>query len=560
MADIGEGLGSLLGGVVGGIAAGPDRGHQQALIDEAIAAIQGVKAPSDLAKQIYFQQYQNAGQLTPAQEQAILSGPSAEAQVKANPELVKAQMQALNTLKGITQTGMTSADKARLNQIQQQLQTQAEGQRQAIMQNYAQRGLAGSGNELLAQLTNAQNAANQANQGGLNVAANAQQNALSALGQYGGLSGQMNQQQFGQQAQTAQAADLMNRFNVQNQLAQQQRNVGTQNAAQQYNLANKQNLMGQNTNLYNQGLLLQRQGEQQQFEDALQKAQSLSGAQFKGAGQYGDLANQIAQQWTNTGKGIGGLAGQAFTGGASSVPMFGGGSAAQGGMSQGAYDTFANYTKGMGYASGGEVGYSGGGSTGGFDGLTDEQRAILMADRSFHDGGYMTPNVPYSFGGHVPREEDRYVRTYGNGFDAPNNYSQGGLTGPGKDVRAMDVDPRQIIKGMKEEREHSSNPQVAKQIALDHLAEHPQYYMHGGACYSMGGETFLTPALSKALMKHGGHVPGEAKVPGDSYANDTVHARLSAGEIVIPRSITQSPRAGELAKHFVEGELEKHRK
>lgn len=37
-------------------------------------------------------------------------------------------------------------------------------------------------------------------------------------------------------------------------------------------------------------------------------------------------------------------------------------------------------------------------------------------------------------------------------------------------------------------------------------------------------------------MKHGGQVPGEAKVAGDSPKNDTVPAKLSPGEVVVPRS------------------------
>lgn len=507
---IGEGIGGMVGGIFGGMAAGDERGHQQALIDEAIASINAVNAPQDLAQSLYFQNYQNAGQLTPAQEQAILAGPSAEGQVKANPELVKAQMQALSALKNITQTGMTSADRARLNQIQQQMATQEQGQRQAIMQNYAQRGLAGSGNELLAQLTNAQNAANQANQSGLNVAANAQQNALSALGQYGGMAGQMNQQQFGQNAQTAQAADLMNRFNIQNQLGQQQRNVQNQNVAGQFNLQNKQNIMNQNTGLYNQDRLLQRQGEEQMFQNAMQKANALSGAQRWGADQYGGLANQIAQSWTNTGKGIGGIADMSFGVPSSQNTM--GTNTQSGGITQGSADALDQYIKQnrIGYAEGGVVNY--------------------------HDGGYFTPNTPYAHGG---------VAT--GGAD--------GLNGVGKDLLAMDVDPRQMIKGVREEKEHTSDPRIAKQIALDHLSENSQYY-------AQGGQTFLTPAMNHALMRHGGKVPGEPKVPGpvDSYENDTVHARLSPGEIVVPRSITESEHAGELAKKFIECELKKYGK
>ena len=42
---------------------------------------------------------------------------------------------------------------------------------------------------------------------------------------------------------------------------------------------------------------------------------------------------------------------------------------------------------------------------------------------------------------------------------------------------------------------------------------------------------------------HGGEVPGEAPVPGDSEENDVVAALLSPGEVVVPRSIAQDPEA-----------------
>lgn len=40
-------------------------------------------------------------------------------------------------------------------------------------------------------------------------------------------------------------------------------------------------------------------------------------------------------------------------------------------------------------------------------------------------------------------------------------------------------------------------------------------------------------------MKSGGPVPGAAMMPGDNPVNDTVDAKLSPGEIVLPRSVTQ---------------------
>jgi hypothetical protein len=40
--------------------------------------------------------------------------------------------------------------------------------------------------------------------------------------------------------------------------------------------------------------------------------------------------------------------------------------------------------------------------------------------------------------------------------------------------------------------------------------------------------------------KSGGPVPGHPRVPGDNPINDTVHAKLSPGEFVVPNSVTQN--------------------
>lgn len=57
-------------------------------------------------------------------------------------------------------------------------------------------------------------------------------------------------------------------------------------------------------------------------------------------------------------------------------------------------------------------------------------------------------------------------------------------------------------------------------------------------------------------MMAGGKVPGKASVSGDSPKNDTVLAKLSPGEIVIPRSLADDP---ERAKKFIES-LKKRKK
>lgn len=58
------------------------------------------------------------------------------------------------------------------------------------------------------------------------------------------------------------------------------------------------------------------------------------------------------------------------------------------------------------------------------------------------------------------------------------------------------------------------------------------------------------------MMNDGGVVEGPEHVKGDSEKNDVVPALLSAGEIVIPKSIVQSKNAPEKAKAFVEKLLE----
>lgn len=69
--------------------------------------------------------------------------------------------------------------------------------------------------------------------------------------------------------------------------------------------------------------------------------------------------------------------------------------------------------------------------------------------------------------------------------------------------------------------------------------QNQQQYAHGGivdhnhsVCMAHGG----------ICMAEGGQVPGEANMQGDSFMNDTVHAELSPGEAVIPRSsVAQNP-------------------
>src|ERR1035437_3640361 len=81
-------------------------------------------------------------------------------------------------------------------------------------------------------------------------------------------------------------------------------------------------------------------------------------------------------------------------------------------------------------------------------------------------------------------------------------------------------------------------------------------YAQGGevkdCCYAEGGEVHD----HQLCMMAGGGVPGDDSQmdPGvDSTANDTVDAKLSPHEIVLPRSVAQAPDAPQEAAQFVQG-------
>jgi hypothetical protein len=58
-----------------------------------------------------------------------------------------------------------------------------------------------------------------------------------------------------------------------------------------------------------------------------------------------------------------------------------------------------------------------------------------------------------------------------------------------------------------------------------------------------------TQQYAPAGYDHGGKIPGHPMVPGDSPKNDFVHAMLSPGEVVLPRSVASNPSG---AKDFVQ--------
>ena len=50
--------------------------------------------------------------------------------------------------------------------------------------------------------------------------------------------------------------------------------------------------------------------------------------------------------------------------------------------------------------------------------------------------------------------------------------------GIGDNTRPEDVDPEELEMGIDVEHEHTTDDDIAEEIALDHLTEDPEYYTH----------------------------------------------------------------------------------
>ena len=61
-------------------------------------------------------------------------------------------------------------------------------------------------------------------------------------------------------------------------------------------------------------------------------------------------------------------------------------------------------------------------------------------------------------------------------FENLNEYTKHLHGGKGDDLTREDVDFNQLEIGIAVEMEHTNDPEVAEEIALDHLAELPDYY------------------------------------------------------------------------------------
>ena len=240
----------------------------------------GINIPDPEQMKVQLQEYVQQGLLTPEDAQTIMQNPSEFNKITTDPVFKDAQMKALTGLQDVAdQGGMTDVMKGRLNDIARSEQVKSRGAREGILQNASERGVGGSGLELMAQLKNQQDSATRASDRGTQVAADAEERALNALIKSGQMGGEMETQEFGEKSKIAEAQDAVNRFNTGNLNDTARANVEARNAAQAGTLAEKQGLSDANTGLRNNQQTYNKNVYQQKFNNDMAKATGSQGAE-----------------------------------------------------------------------------------------------------------------------------------------------------------------------------------------------------------------------------------------------------------------------------------------
>ena len=181
------------------------------------------------------------------------------------------------------------------SKLQNDVNTNLQGNTQAIQQNMAARGLSGGSTEMINKQLAAQQAANRQAQSGMDLHAQAQQRALSALMNQSQVANQASNTDFNQQNTQAQSQDAISRFNAQNLQNVNSSNTQARNNAQQINASNAQAVANKNVDVSNTTQQFNSNLGQQNFENDLRKRGMInSGYQNLAQNSYNQAKDQDA--------------------------------------------------------------------------------------------------------------------------------------------------------------------------------------------------------------------------------------------------------------------------
>ena len=279
-AVIGAGMmaGSAISGILGANAKKEAADRQFDLAKENVQGFSNIQLPTIDEQLLKLKQLQSSGELTYEEEQLIQQQVSKLESYKANPEAYTAQMQALQKYTQMSNEGLTATDKANVDQILSTVNNENASNQATIGQNYAQRGMSGSGTEAATRLLAGQSAAQTASNQGFQTAALNQQTKMNALERQGKLAQDIENQRFGQAQAKAAAGDVIGQFNTKLAADINQRNVAGRNMTAAATLADKQRLEAANTDIANREQIANKSLPQSNFQNEITRQGGISNA------------------------------------------------------------------------------------------------------------------------------------------------------------------------------------------------------------------------------------------------------------------------------------------
>lgn len=300
-----QSIGTIVGGAIGSKKAKGFQNEEAQYLRDALSAIQQIEVPEIADQQLNYILPELVGELTPEMLQALEQQGTALENIEIDPRLKDAQMSALDYYSQVGEMGLTPAERSARNEIVRSQANQANADRATALQNAAQRGIAGSGVELAAQLAGAQNASQRADSASDQLIAEAFNRSLQAQGSKADLAGTMRTQEYGQASDLARAKDLINQYNTQQQVDTQTANVAARNAAAKQNLNERQRIADQTVNSKNNQQVANKDLIQQKFSNEMLKGNAMQNSMNNLSKSAGVKAANIATKYTNIGAGLG---------------------------------------------------------------------------------------------------------------------------------------------------------------------------------------------------------------------------------------------------------------
>lgn len=266
--------------------------QQKEFTERAIAELEKVGIPSVEAQKIVLETPDMVFQYAPQLEQEFPDVKSTFQTIETDPRLQEYQSEALSGIKSRADEGLTAEEEAEISALRRGTAQQAAARDASILQNLEQRGMGGSGAELMSRMASSQAAAQQASIDSENQAKLVAQRKLEALQSLGNMAQSQQGQQFNQAAQKSSAMDAMALANRNLAANQQSTNVAAQNKAALSAAEMKQQLENTRATTANAQEQYNKELLQKEYENKMKKATALSNT-YIGAG------TQAAQAGTN---------------------------------------------------------------------------------------------------------------------------------------------------------------------------------------------------------------------------------------------------------------------